>query len=98
MQNLPRQIDPSLIDVGDTVIISLPRNKGIIHTIQGKVAQIELNNRMATFVTMEGGDIYTWFPGMKTQIKVILIKREPLPEEELFNFTELMEQLRPRLT
>ena len=94
MQNLPRILDPSLIDIGDTIAVKYPDDLGVLYTMEGRVAAIHTNTRNTNFVTKEGGILLTWRAGDRTKIKVWLLKREEVAQIPMFGMDEIRERLR----
>jgi len=79
----PKAIDPASIGIGDTIMIVLPRNQGIIHTIEGTVAKIEVSGGVRYYLTQQGGNLLAYYPGIK-DIRVLLISREDKSQATIF--------------
>jgi hypothetical protein len=84
MDNLPRHIDSSLIDVGDRIKIELPKNQGVIHTLEGIVHRIESSGGVTYYFTKEGANILARHPGSSPG-RVLLISRETKKPAKLFS-------------
>ena len=84
MQNLPRHIDAPSIQKGDKVMIELPRNQGIRHTIEGIVDLIEESGGVTYYYTKEGANILAYHRAVKG-IRVLLISREDNPGTTMFS-------------
>ena len=94
MVNLPRILDPSLIDIGDTIAVKYPDDLGVLYTVEGTVAAIHTNTRNTNFVTKEGGILLTWKAGDKKKIKVWLLKRSPIEQTPMFGMDEIRERIK----
>jgi hypothetical protein len=95
MQNLPRTIDPSLIQEGDTIIARWPKDQGIVCTFQGVVHERRIGNKGFThFITREGGTILTWRVADRSKIVVTLVSREPAAQTPMFGMDEIRERVR----
>jgi len=79
MDNLPRHIEASLIEVGDRIKIEIPKNQGIIHTLEGIVHRIEVSGGVTYYHTREGANILAYVPGTDL-IRVLLISRKNKPD------------------
>lgn len=75
MTTLPRHIEAATIQEGDQVKIELPRNQGVVHTIEGIVGKVEISGGVTYYYTAEGANILAYYPGIQG-IRVLLIKRE----------------------
>jgi hypothetical protein len=93
MQNLPRQIDPSLIQTGDTITVVYPKDSGITSTIAGRVARLRYGGPYTHYDTREGGTILTWRAGDRSGIKVILNSREEITQTPMFGMDEIRERI-----
>ena len=96
MQNLPRQIDPSLIQEGDTIIASFPKDAGVAASLGGKVARLRVSGTTTHFDTREGGTIFSWRVGDRSGIRVMLTSREPAKQIPLFD-SDAFDQVRERI-
>jgi hypothetical protein len=75
MPTLPRHIEAATIQKGDRVKVELPRNQGVLHTIEGTVDKVEISGGVTYFYTAEGANILAYYPGI-SGIRVLLISRE----------------------
>ena len=96
MQNLPRVIDPSLVDVGDTITVTYPKDAGVLVHMVGKVARIRDEGNYKHFDTKEGGRIFHWRAGDRSGIRVTLTARDPQPQIPMFD-SETFDQVRERI-
>jgi hypothetical protein len=93
MQNLPRQIDPSVIQEGDIITVVYPKDRGVTSSMGGKVSRLRDDGRHTHFDTKEGGTIFTWRVGDRSGIKVILNYREDVPQMPMFGMDEIRERI-----
>jgi len=94
MQNLPRQVDPSLIQTGDIITVIYPKDRGVSSSMSGTVARLRVDGRYTHFDTREGGTIFTWRVGDRSGIKVVLNYREAVPQMPMFGMDEIRERIR----
>jgi len=78
----PRTIDASLIEDGDTIKVSLPKDKGLDITHTGTVHHRTSSGRNRYLFTEEGAIILSWSVDKHTA--VLLIHRPDYEEEPLF--------------
>jgi hypothetical protein len=95
MQNLPRKIDPSLIQEGDEIIVRWPKEQGVATTMEGRVHELRLGSSGFThFITREGGRLMTWKVGDKSRLNVTLTHRDLVTQIPLFGMDEIRERMR----
>lgn len=78
---IPRHINASEIVKGDRVKIELPKNQGVMHTIEGVVHKIEISGGVTYYYSREGANILAWYPGI-SGVRILLIRRD---EDTLFS-------------
>ena len=95
MQNLPRKIDPSLIEEGDVIIVRWPKDLGILTAMEGRVHELRLGSSGFThYITREGGRLFSWKVGDKSRLSVTLVSRETVTQIPLFGMDEVRERIR----
>ena len=94
MQNLPRKIDPSLIQEGDVIIVRWPKEQGILTAMEGRVHELRLGSSGFThYITREGGRLMTWKVGDKSRLSVTLVSRESVTQIPMFGMDEIRERI-----
>lgn len=73
----PRLIVAECVDVGDKVSVELPEHDGIVTHRVGRVYRIINDGHVRFLYTVEGGMLFTWHPGLKSEVKVTLLDRRP---------------------
>jgi hypothetical protein len=95
MQNLPRKIDPSWIQEGDVIIVRWPRDRGVLAAMEGRVHELRLGNGGLThYITKEGGELLQWKVGHRSGVSVMLLSREPVKQEPLFDLGNIRERIK----
>lgn len=95
----PRSIDPSLIEPGDTIKVTLPKSRGIETSITGTVHHRGDHGRTRYLYTSEGATILAWEPKSDKRVHVLLLHRPEAEQTELPLFEpEAITELRERLT
>lgn len=82
---IPRKIDPSLIELGDTISVVHKRNQGIVTILEGVVHERKDSGNVRYFVTKEGATLLAWIPG-RHDVKVTLLSRPEFKQQTLFEF------------
>lgn len=92
--DIPRSIKPSLVQVGDTIKITLPKKRGIESTVTGTVHHRSDHGKTRFLYTEEGATILSWEPGNDSSAHIMLLHRAEIehPVLDFFN-TELPEGL-----
>ena len=94
MLRLPRAIDPSLIEVGDTIRVSIPADKGVEVTYTGTVHHRNDHGSTRYLLTEEGATILAWEVKGNKKVQVLLLKRaEPVQSTLSFFDTDIPERL-----
>lgn len=94
---LPRQINPELVEVGDTIEVELPKQAGMTITRKGVVSALGKNGNVRQLLTSEAGILCAWEPGKPNRVTVTLIKRAPVVQQQMFDFTQAMDEIRERI-
>lgn len=74
-RHMPRPIKPELIEPGDFLEVEYPESGGITVLKRGTVERIEVHGANRHIVTSEGSVLASYYPGMKTGAKFLLIRR-----------------------
>lgn len=94
----PRSIDPSLIEEGDTIKVTLPKSRGIETAITGTVHHRADHGRTRYLYTSEGATLLAWEPHTDRRVHVLLLHRAEAPQTVLDIFEDdSMGELRERL-
>ena len=97
MQNLPRQIDPSLIQECDVIVVRWPKDRGVLTAMEGRVHEMRLGSSGFThYITREGGRLLTWKVGDKSRVTVVLMHRDAVTQTPL-DFEVAMDAVRERI-
>lgn len=88
---LPREIKPELIEIGDTIQVKFRRDGGLTVTHEGRVYESVTHGKTRYLRTAEGTTILAWEPGAPKRQTIILIKREPVEGQTLFEFSDFTE-------
>lgn len=94
---LPRQIKPELVEIGDTIEVELAKLAGMVIIRKGVVSAFGKNGNVRQLLTSEGGILCAWEPGKPSRVTVTLIKRAPVVQQPLFDFTQAMDAVRERI-
>lgn len=78
-RELPRHINPALIQIGDKLAITRDLGNGITQTLTGRVAERVDNGATRTFRTAERGVLVAWEPN-RPYPSVTLLDRIPSPQ------------------
>lgn len=95
---LPCNIDPSVIQIGDTVHVEYHKQNGVTLSTKGTVGYIEESGRLRNIYTYEHGIILTWEPGKPKSVTVTLLRREEVRQETLDFFSIVDGEMRERLS
>lgn len=82
---IPHKLDPSLIELGDTISVAHKRNQGIVTILEGVVYERKDSGNVRYFVTKEGATLLAWIPG-RNDVKVTLLSRPEVRQQTLFEF------------
>lgn len=93
---VPREIKPELVEIGDTISVTFPRDGGLTVTHVGRVAKATTHGKTRYLITAEGATVLAWEP-TGNRVKIILLKREPVPGETLFEMSDNMHEIRVRI-
>jgi hypothetical protein len=94
---LNRVIDPSLIEIGDTISVVHPRNQGIVHILEGVVHKRQETGNVRYFTTSEGATLLAWTPGVRTNVKVTLLSRPEVTPPQITFINEFLDETRERI-
>lgn len=81
----PRRIDPSLIEIGDDILIEHKTERGIATMLRGIVGKRVDSGKTRYLMTNEGATLLAWEPGKINKYKVILFGRDATPQATLFD-------------
>lgn len=81
----PRIVLPSQVEVGDTISVELPKTRGIITTVRGKVAFRRDSPSTRHLVTREGAVLLAWDAKENRSVTVTLLRREPASQTPMFD-------------
>lgn len=81
----PRTIDPSLIEEGDTIQVSLPKDRGLETRVIGTVHHRADHGRTRYLYTEEGATILAWEPKTDRRVHVLLLHRPDVEQTPMFN-------------
>lgn len=84
VSNLPRRIDPSLVEIGDKISVIHKRDRGITMTLEGVVADRVDHGKTRRFVTSENATLFAFDVDSKPTVTVTLITRQAVPQATLF--------------
>lgn len=92
--NLPRPIKPELINVGDTVVVTLPEDGGIVTRHEATVHSTQRHAGMVHLLTADRSVIARYAPGHPSAgVKYTLVRRADVVQEPLALFEELEQRL-----
>lgn len=96
---LPRVIKPELVEIGDTVRVTLRKRNGITFIHEGTVASRVDRGSARLMLTRERAILFAWGGDRQPPIKVELLARPPVAQVPLFpeEFSEAMEAVRERI-
>jgi hypothetical protein len=89
----PRTIQPSLIEIGDTVKVTHREERGITTTLTGTVGKRMDHGNTRYLMTHDGATLLAWGPTENKAIDVMLLHRPELTPEPLEMFDEIMERV-----
>lgn len=81
----PRTVLPSQVELGDTISVELPKTRGIITTVRGKVAKRMDNGGTRCYLTAEGATLLTWNAKENRAVTVTLHRRSELAQTPMFD-------------
>ena len=81
------KVEPESVDVGDTIEVVYPADKGIVKRLKGVVAFREnYVTGHRRLYTSEGGILLSWLPGTKVAVfRIARAAQEPTPLFEIDN-------------
>lgn len=82
----PRSIDPSLIEVGDTIKVTLPKSRGLETSVTGTVDHRADHGKTRYLYTSEGATILAWEPHTDRRVHVLLLHRPEAKQTPLSIF------------
>lgn len=91
----PHTIDPSLVEIGDDILVEYSPSKGVTTYHRGIVAKSNYNGDTRSFITADGGTIAVWSPRDRRKLKILLYSRLEQTQESLFDF--LPEETKERI-
>lgn len=91
----PREIDASLIEIGDDISAEYKKDNGITMTLRGIVGKRIDLGKSRHLMTSEGATIVSWEPKNPRAIKVILYGREEPEQSTIFDLPA-MSKIRDR--
>ncbi len=96
--NLPRKIQPELIELGDTISVAHKRNQGIVTVLEGTVATRQDSGNVRYLLTKEGATLLAWVPGRK-DVAVKLLSRPVAvqPTLSFFDKSFIDDEMKERL-
>jgi hypothetical protein len=80
----PREINPSLIEKGDKIRVTLPEDKGIVNIKIGVVFHIHQHGSTRYLMTDEGATLVAWEPSRKS-VKIELLDRPIFEQAPLWS-------------
>lgn len=86
----PRTIQPSLIEIGDTIKVSLPEDRGVVTTLTGTVGKRMDVGATRYFMTEEGATLVAWDAKENKKVTIILLHRPDATQKPLEMFDETM--------
>lgn len=93
---LTRVIKPEQIEIGDTISVTHPRDKGIVLVLEGVVHKKQSSGNVRYFTTKEGSTLLAWVPGVNT-VRVTLISRPETPPAQIQFINDFLDETRERL-
>lgn len=88
----PRAIDPSLIEIGDTIKVTHKKSHGMQMSMTGTVAKRDDHGATRYYMTEEGGTLLAWNVKRK-DVHILLLHREEASQTAMFSFNEWEERL-----
>lgn len=87
-RRLPRVIQPSTVEIGDLISVEFPKDKGMVMTLKGRVAD-RYDRGDTRYMIVEGGAvILAWSPKENRPVTVTLHERREAPQTQLAIFDE----------
>ena len=93
----PRTIDPSLIEIGDTIMVTHHKQNGVELTVKGKVAYMVDEGKNRTLYTIEHGTLLSYEIGRPKAVLILLLRKEEFKQLTLPFFANDDEELRARI-
>lgn len=87
----PRTIDPSLIELGDTIKVTHKQDKGVSVSVSGTVASRADHGDTRYLYTEEGGTLLAWDAKRKL-VSVMLLHRPEAAQTPLSMFEDVLER------
>lgn len=94
---LNRVIDPSLIEIGDTISVVHPRNQGIVTILEGTVDKISYSGGIKYFTTKENATLLAWQTGKHNKRVTLLSRPEKRPLQIQF-VTDFLDETKERIS
>lgn len=82
----PRSIDPSLIEDGDTIKVTMPKNRGMEISYTGTVHHRGDHGAVRYLYTEEGATLLSWEPNTTKRVHVLLLHRPEAAQATLSIF------------
>lgn len=95
MGRMPRVIDPSLIELGDTISVAHKRDKGLVLILEGVVYERKDSGNVRYFTTKEGSTLLAWTPERR-DVKVTLLSRPEYRQTPIFT-TDIFDDVKERI-
>jgi hypothetical protein len=93
----PRSIDPSLIENGDTIKVTLPKSRGLEVSHTGTVHHRSDHGRTRYLYTEEGATLLSWEPQGGKRVHVLLLHRPEAAQQPLPMF-EIPQEIEERMS
>lgn len=92
--NLPRQTRPELVEVGDTIVVTIRAERGVTVRYEGTVDACQHHGGSVHWVTAEGAVIARYRPGeAQPGVQYTLMSRAPAAQEPLSLFEQVAERI-----
>lgn len=83
-------VKPEQVRLGDTVRVVFAENdEGISVTRVGTIAKREYRGQERVMLTAQGGEVFSWVPGVKGPTVILLARNEAAEPETLFDNQEV---------
>lgn len=91
-----KEIQPELIEIGDTISVTHKREQGIVLVLEGTVAKRQDSGNVRYLLTVEGGTLLAWEPGRKG-VRVTLLSRPESLQPQITFINDFLEETRERI-
>jgi hypothetical protein len=88
----PRRIDPSLVEIGDDISITLKPERGITTTLRGIVGKRIDVGATRYMMTDEGATLFAWEAKRTVGLTITLYGRSDCPQTSLFELEPEVEK------